>query len=291
MLIALRIPGYDWSHPLTELVENLGGVLVERGGAISVHQQSRVYVDSSIVGSSGSSDGDVDGSGTCGSLDGMKTGSGVVSPVESSGLVDGVSDGIDDSRGVSDGVEDSRGVLDGVNDSRDVSCGVSDGAHKVSDVSPGRDHDGVKEGSAVSDGSKEGFRGHCGGKHGVEDGTPISGGQLGTRDGSATCAQRDAPVGTPESVDGVLEPSASPATEPSAPTAILVNDGVDIGAKKSRLVHHPLQSKWRILEVCWWKGEVQSLCTSNLKSTSTALLWGRVDHPMVMSMARALVVR
>ena len=204
---------------------------MERGGAITVHQQSQVYVDSSIVGSSGSSDGDVDGSSTCGSLDGTETGSGVVSPVESSGLVDGVSDGIDDSRGVSDGVEDSRGVLDGVNDSRDVSCGVSDGAHKVSDVSPGRDHDGVKEGSAVSDGSKESFRGHCGDKHGVEDGTPISGGQLGTRDGSATCTQRGAPVGTPESVDGVLEPSASPATELSAPTAILVNDGIDIGAR------------------------------------------------------------
>ena len=137
-----------------------------------------------------------------------------------------MSDGIDDSRGVSDGVEDSRGVLDGVNDSRDVSCGVSDGAHKVSDVSLG-----FKEDFAVSDGSKESFRGHCGGKHGVEDGTRFSGGQLGTRDGSATCTQRGAPVGTPESVDGVLEPSASPATELSAPTAILVNDGIDIGAR------------------------------------------------------------
>ena len=137
-------------------------------------------------------------------------------------------------------------MLDGVN-SRDVSCGVSDGAHKVSDVSPGHDHDGVKEGSAVSDGSKEGFRGHCSGKHGVEDGTPISGGQLGTRDGSATCRQRGAPVGTPESVlvgtpesvDGVLEPSASPATEPSAPTAILVNDGIDIGARGASWVSLP----------------------------------------------------
>ena len=71
-------------------------------------------------------------------------------------------------------------------------------------MSPGRDHDGVKEGSAVLDGSKEGFRGHCGGKHGVEDDT-ISGGQLGSRDGSATCTQRGASVGTPESVDCVLD--------------------------------------------------------------------------------------
>ena len=146
---------------VTEQVENLGGVLVERGGAITVHQQPQVYVDSSIVGSSGSSDGDVDGSGICGSLDGTEKGSGVVSPVESSGFVDGVSDGVDDGRGVLDGVNDSRGVscgvsdgvddgvLDGVNDSRDVPCGVSDGAHKVSDVSPGRDHDGVKEGSTA----------------------------------------------------------------------------------------------------------------------------------------------
>ena len=42
----------------------------------------------------------------------------------------------------------------------------------------------------------------------VEDGTRISGGQLGTRDGSAPCTQYGEPVGTQESVDGeMLEPS------------------------------------------------------------------------------------
>ena len=42
----------------------------------------------------------------------------------------------------------------------------------------------------------------------VEDGTRISGGQFGTRDGSAPCTQHGEPVGTQESVDGVmLEPS------------------------------------------------------------------------------------
>ena len=42
----------------------------------------------------------------------------------------------------------------------------------------------------------------------VEDGTRISGGQLGTRDGSAPCTQHGEPVGTQESVDGeMLGPS------------------------------------------------------------------------------------
>ena len=38
----------------------------------------------------------------------------------------------------------------------------------------------------------------------VEDGTRFSGGQLGTRDGSAPCTQHGEPVGTQESVDGEL---------------------------------------------------------------------------------------
>ena len=42
----------------------------------------------------------------------------------------------------------------------------------------------------------------------VEDGTRTSGGQLGTRDGSAPCTQHGEPVGTLKSVDGkMLEPS------------------------------------------------------------------------------------
>ena len=42
----------------------------------------------------------------------------------------------------------------------------------------------------------------------VEDGTLISGGQLGTRDGSAPCTQHGEPVGTQESVGGkILETS------------------------------------------------------------------------------------
>ena len=42
----------------------------------------------------------------------------------------------------------------------------------------------------------------------VENGTRISGGQLGTRYGSAPRTQHDEPVGTKESVDGkMLEPS------------------------------------------------------------------------------------
>ena len=42
----------------------------------------------------------------------------------------------------------------------------------------------------------------------VEDGTRISGGQLGTREGSAPCTQHGEPVGTQESVDGkMMEPS------------------------------------------------------------------------------------
>ena len=41
-----------------------------------------------------------------------------------------------------------------------------------------------------------------------EDGTRISGGQLGIRDGSAPCTQHGEPVGTQESVDGkMLGPS------------------------------------------------------------------------------------
>ena len=38
----------------------------------------------------------------------------------------------------------------------------------------------------------------------VEDGTRISGGQLGTRDGSAPCTQHGEPVGIHESVDGEM---------------------------------------------------------------------------------------
>ena len=38
----------------------------------------------------------------------------------------------------------------------------------------------------------------------VEDGTRISGGQHGTRDGSAPCTQHGKPVGTQESVDGKM---------------------------------------------------------------------------------------
>ena len=42
----------------------------------------------------------------------------------------------------------------------------------------------------------------------VEDGTRISGGQLGIRDDSAPCTQHGEPVGTQESVDGeMLGPS------------------------------------------------------------------------------------
>ena len=42
----------------------------------------------------------------------------------------------------------------------------------------------------------------------MEDGTRISGGQLGTRDGSAPCTQHGEPEGTQESADGeMLEPS------------------------------------------------------------------------------------
>ena len=38
----------------------------------------------------------------------------------------------------------------------------------------------------------------------VEDGTRISSGPLGTRDGSAPCTQHGEPVGTQESVDGEM---------------------------------------------------------------------------------------
>ena len=42
----------------------------------------------------------------------------------------------------------------------------------------------------------------------VEDGTRISGGQHGTRDGSASFTKHGEPVGTKESIDGeMLEPS------------------------------------------------------------------------------------
>ena len=84
------------------------------------------------MGSIGSSNGDVDGSGTCaGSLDGMEKGSSAVSPVESHIVLEG-------------------GVVDS---SDNVSHGVSDGVHKNSDVSPGRVPDGVKESFVVWDGT------------------------------------------------------------------------------------------------------------------------------------------
>ena len=38
----------------------------------------------------------------------------------------------------------------------------------------------------------------------VKDGTRFSGGQLGTRDGSAPCTQHGEPVGTQDSVDGEM---------------------------------------------------------------------------------------
>ena len=59
-----------------------------------------------------------------------------------------------------------------------------------------------------------------GDKRGVGDGTRISGGPIGTRDGCTLSSRRNEPVGPQESVDGVLELSKAPSVELSSPIAI-----------------------------------------------------------------------
>ena len=74
----------------------------------------------------------------------------------------------------------------------------------------------------------------CGDRRGVGDGTRISGGPIGTRDGSTLSSRRNEPAGPQERVDGVLEPSKAPSVEPSGPiaiphqSAVLVNDGSNV---------------------------------------------------------------
>jgi len=58
----------------------------------------------------------------------------------------------------------------------------------VDGVSSGIVLDGTKESFAASDGTKESSHGHYGDERGVEDGTRISGGQLGVSDCVSDCS-------------------------------------------------------------------------------------------------------